>query len=133
MSIIDQPEVQAAITEAKRGFVDAVPKPISYEVFVTRLRQGNITRESIAGKLADIPSMGLRFMCAKCRAPVAFDASSKAATCFKAQNPCGATTAEYTIMPKLEIKPNADGKRFHMHLLSVPPVHVRPETLPVTF
>jgi hypothetical protein len=111
MSIVDQPEVQAAITEAKRGFIDAIPKPISYEVFVTRLRQGNITKEAIAEKLTDIPSMGLRFMCASCRGPAAFDATTKAAMCFKAQNPCGSTPAEYTIMPKLEIRPNADVER----------------------
>lgn len=127
MSIVEQPEVQTLITEAKPVFIDAIPKPISYEVFVTRLRQGNITREAVAGKLTNIPSMGLRFMCASCRGPAAFDATTKAATCVKAQNPCGLTSAEYTIMPELEIRPNADGQhsqpkcspllRFRSHFL----------------
>lgn len=111
ISVIDEPEIQAAITRANRGFVDAVPTPISYEVFVTRLEKGNITREAFAGRLTDIPSMGLRFICATCRGPATFDARSKATTCVKAQKPCGLTTAEYTMMPKLEIHPTADGKQ----------------------
>lgn len=109
MSIIDEPEVQAAITQAKRGFIDAIPTPISYGVFITRLEKGNINKEAFAGRLTNIPSMGLRFMCAKCRGPPTFDAKSKATTCVKAQDPCGVTAAEYTIMPKLEIHPIADG------------------------
>lgn len=109
MSVIEEPEIRAAITQAKRGFVDAVPTPISYEVFVTRLEKGNIAREAFAGRLTDIPNMGLRFICATCRGPATFDARSKATTCVKAQKPCGLTTAEYTIMPKLEIHPTADG------------------------
>lgn len=64
MSIIDEPKIEAAITQAKRGFIDSVPTPISYEVFVHRLDKGNITKEAFAGRLSDIPSMGLRFMCA---------------------------------------------------------------------
>lgn len=76
---------------------------------MTRLKKGNINREAFASRLTDIPSMGLRFICAKCRGPATFDAKSKATTCVKAQDPCGLTTAEYTIMPKLEIHPMADG------------------------
>jgi hypothetical protein len=113
MSVIDKPELQIATTQAKRGFIDAIPTPISYEVFVIRLEKGNINREAFAGRLTDIPSMGLRSMCAKCCGPATFDARSKATTCVKAQDPCGITSAEYTIMPKLEIHPTADGTQRH--------------------
>jgi hypothetical protein len=59
MAVIDDEEEKAAILNAKRGFIEATPTPISYEVFLHRLKKGDINREAISGYLAEVWNMGL--------------------------------------------------------------------------
>lgn len=90
---------------AKRGFVDSISKPISFEVFYDRLKKGDIKREAVAGLLAEVRTMGLRLICNNYYGPASINLRTNETACRRSKDPCAEMTAQYTIMPQLIIKP----------------------------
>jgi hypothetical protein len=109
ISLIEDEGEKQEILRAKRGFVDSIPKPISFEVFCHRLEKGDIRREAVAGVLAEVRNMGLRLICNSCYGPASVNLRTNFETsCRRSKDPCTDMTAQYTISPTLLIKPNGE-------------------------
>lgn len=105
IAVINDEEEKATILNAKRGFIEATPTPILYEVFLHRLGKGDINREAISGYLAEVRNMGFRLTCRECGAPAAKNMRTGEVLCKASKDPCDKADAIYSIAPILIIRP----------------------------